>query len=97
MNSHLPRFQESYNSRMRFLIPFALLVSVGAAAFAETPLEHSHETRFQLDFWVPPAALATYLPAGWQPNIATTGAAKDCNLRVVFIDRVTINKPDARV
>ena len=49
--------------------------------------------RFQLDLAVPDAALATYLPPGWTPNVATTGAAKDANLRAVFIDRVTINGP----
>ncbi len=30
------------------------------------------------------------------PNIAAQGAAKDCNLRAVFIDRVTINGPDGK-
>jgi hypothetical protein len=63
-------------------------------AAAETPVERSSETRFQLDFVVPDAALAKFLPAGFTLNVATTGAAKDCNLRVVFIDRVTINGPD---
>ena len=29
-------------------------------------------------------------------NISTQGAAKDANLRVVFIDRVTINGPDGK-
>jgi hypothetical protein len=29
-------------------------------------------------------------------NVATQGAAKDANLRVVFIDRVTINAPDGK-
>jgi hypothetical protein len=55
--------------------------------------EQSNEIRFQLDLAVPDAALATYLPTGWSPNVATTGAAKDANLRAVFIDRVTINGP----
>lgn len=49
--------------------------------------------RFQLDLQVPDAALAAYLPAGWTSNVATTGAAKDANLRAVFIDRVTVNGP----
>jgi hypothetical protein len=57
-------------------------------------VEFSNETRFQLDLAVPQAALNTYLPPGWKSNIATQGAAKDCNLRVIFIDRVTINGPD---
>ena len=74
-----------------------LLAFLSIAAWAETPIEHSNETRFQLDFLVPQAALNAYMPAGWTPNVSTTGAAKDCNLRIVFIDRVTINNPDASV
>jgi len=63
---------------------------------AETLAESSSEARFQLDLHVPDAALAAYLPAGWTPNIAVQGAAKDANLRAVFIDRVTINGPDGK-
>jgi hypothetical protein len=63
---------------------------------AGTMVEYSHETRFQLDLQVSSAALADYLPAGWTLNVATQGAAKDANLRVIFIDRVTINGPDGR-
>lgn len=74
-----------------------LLALLPLAALAETPVEHSNETRFQLDFLVPQAALNPYMPPGWTPNIANTGAAKDCNLRIVFIDRVTINNPDASI
>src|ERR1041384_5365659 len=80
--------------RMRTLffltVTFALVTATG---LAETPVESSNETRFQLDFKVPDAALAAFLPHGFTPNAATTGAAKDCNLRIVFIDRVTINAP----
>lgn len=63
---------------------------------AQTLQEYSAETRFQLDLKVPEAALASYLPKGWTPNVAAQGAAKDCNLRAVFIDRVTINGPDGK-
>lgn len=73
---------------------FLLFVLAATTALAETALEHSHERRFQLDFQVPTAALAAFLPPGFTPNIATTGPAKDCNLRVIFVDRVTINAPD---
>lgn len=65
-------------------------------ANAETPVESSLETRFQLDLHVPDAVLNAFLPPGWMPNIAAQGAAKDCNLRAVFIDRVTINGPDGK-
>jgi len=63
---------------------------------AENLVEVSSEARFQLDLKVPDAALAAYLPAGFTSNAATQGAAKDCNLRAVFIDRVTINGPDGK-
>ena len=73
---------------------FLVLALAAAQAPAETMVEFSNETRFQLDLAVPQAALNAYLPPGWKSNVATTGAAKDCNLRVIFIDRVTINGPD---
>ena len=50
--------------------------------------------RLQLDFVVSDAALKKFLPTGFEPNIATQGAAKDCNLRMIFIDRVDITKQD---
>jgi hypothetical protein len=63
---------------------------------AQTPVENSAEARFQLDLHVPDAAIAAHLPTGFTLNIATQGAAKDANLRAVFIDRVTINAPDGK-
>ena len=63
-------------------------------------VEQAAEHRFQLDFRVNDAALAKMLPAGWEPVIATQGPAKDCNLRMIFIDRMAImggdGKPAAR-
>ncbi|MBZ5631620.1 MAG: hypothetical protein LAO55_00710 [Acidobacteriia bacterium] len=77
---------------------FMLLAGSVFAGFAgaQNLQESSSETRFQLDLKVPDAALASYLPKGWTPNVAAQGAAKDCNLRAVFIDRVTINGPDGK-
>lgn len=66
------------------------------AANAETLVESSLETRFQLDLRVPDAALHAFFPQGFTPNVATQGAAKDCNLRAVFINRTTINGPDGK-
>jgi hypothetical protein len=63
-------------------------------ACAESLLEFSAETQMQLDFHVPDAALAAMLPAGFVPNIAAAGPAKDANLRMVFIDRADITGPD---
>jgi hypothetical protein len=75
-----------------FSVPLLALLQ----AQAQTPVESSMETRFQLDLRVPDTALNALLPAGWTPNIAAQGAAKDCNLRAVFIDRVTVNGPDGK-
>jgi hypothetical protein len=78
----------------------SLFVIVGAllsqAVNAQTLVEVSSEARFQLDLHVPDAALASFLPQGFTPNVAAQGAAKDANLRAVFIDRQTINGPDGR-
>src|SRR3954454_13604155 len=67
-----------------------------APAQAETFIEHSAEAQMQLDFHVPDAALAAMLPAGWEPNVAAAGPAKDANLRMIFIDRVDITGPDGK-
>ena len=74
----------------------ALVLLTGLFALGQTLVENSLEARFQLDLHVPDAALATFLPDGWKPNVAAQGAAKDANLRAVFIDRLTINGPDGR-
>src|SRR5215475_9875775 len=69
-------------------LALALATAGGAAgrARAETFVEQNAEFRMQLDFVVPDAALRKFLPTGWEPNIATQGPAKDCNLRLIFID-----------
>jgi hypothetical protein len=88
------------NAAWRTARTWAAVVTVGigmaATVAGQTLTEFSNETRFQLDLNVPAAALAGYLPAGWTSNVAAQGPAKDCNLRVIFIDRVTINGPDGR-
>ena len=62
-----------------------------------TVLAQSSEYRFQLDFHVNDAALAAMLPAGWVSNAATQGAAKDANIRLIFIDASDIVGPDNKV
>ena len=81
---------------IRLLLAFAGIAGLSSSADAQTPVEQSAEARFQLDVHVPDAALAAMIPAGFTLNVATQGAAKDANLRVVFIDRVTINAPDGK-
>jgi len=76
------------------------LLAVGIAAVvsgrveAQTFVEQSAEFRMQIDFVVPDAALRKFLPAGWEPAVATQGPAKDCNIRVIFIDRADITAAD---
>jgi hypothetical protein len=80
-------------SAVRVLLAAAAMLS---CATAETLVESSMETRFQLDLHVPDAALERLLPNGFTLNVAAQGPAKDANLRAVFIDRVTINGPDGK-
>jgi len=80
---------------MKFSQAVLVLLAAGALS-AETMVEYSSEARFQLDVKVPDAVLQARLPEGFKPNVATQGPAKDCNLRVIFIDRVTINGPDGK-
>jgi len=63
-------------------------------AQAETLVEQSAEARMQIDFHVPDAALKAMLPADAEPAIAAAGAAKDANLRMIFIDRIAVTGPD---
>src|ERR1041385_9177312 len=83
-------------SAVRAMFAVVVFAAFGTYAGAETIHEYSSEARFQLDLHVPDAILQSFLPPGWMPNIATQGAAKDANLRAVFIDRVTINTPDGK-
>jgi len=77
-------------------IAVALVACAGpiGQARAETFVEQNAEFRMQLDFVVPDAALRKLLPTGWESNVATQGPAKDCNLRMIFIDRVDITGAD---
>ena len=81
---------------IRALLVGCAIVGLWGYARAETMVEYSAETRFQLDLHVNDSALMALLPAGWMPNVATQGPAKDANLRAIFIDRVTINGPDGK-
>src|SRR5690349_15828559 len=86
----------TFAAAIRLLLALAGIAGLSSAADAQTAVEQSAEARFQLDVHVPDAALAAMIPPGFTLNIATQGAAKDANLRVVFIDRVTINAPDGK-
>jgi len=79
-----------------FFIATSALLLAAPLARADTVLEQAAEHRFQLDFHVPDAALAKMLPQGWIPQVATQGPAKDANIRMIFIDRMTIVGPDGK-
>ncbi len=78
------------------VIVSCVVVGFAAGAAAQTPVESSSEVRFQLDLHVPDAALTPLLPPGFTLSVATQGPAKDCNLRAIFVDRLTINGPDGK-
>ena len=73
-----------------------LCIATPRTAGGQTLVESSAEARFQLDFHVPEAALMAMLPPGFTLNVATQGAAKDANIRIIFIDRMTINGADGK-
>jgi hypothetical protein len=74
----------------------ALAIAGSRLGAQAQPVEVSNEARFQLDLHVNDAAIAAMLPAGFSLNVATQGPAKDCNLRLVFVDRLTIHGPDGK-
>lgn len=80
------------NHRTTFVAAlFAFILALFAPfAYAQTILEQAAEHRYQIDFRVNDVVLAKKLPAGWETVIATEGPAKDCNLRMIFIDRMAV-------
>ena len=91
----------------RHIPAFAAFLALTGTAWSQAPapapapagavVEQSNEYRFQLDLQVNQAALNKFLPAGWESAAATQGAAKDCNLRLIFIDRINVQGGDNRV
>ena len=84
---------------VRQVLPAAMtigLLATASGASGQTAVEFSAEARFQLDLHVPDAAITAMLPPGFTLNVATQGPAKDCNLRAIFVDRMTINGPDGK-
>jgi hypothetical protein len=82
------------SSAVPALLALAVWITGVRPAVAQTLLESSAEARFQLDLQVPQQALMAFVPSGWTTNVSTQGPAKDANLRVIFIERLTINAPD---
>jgi hypothetical protein len=90
------RNQQTVTTVRTLLLAGAVAALLVHPAAAETLIEQSAESRLQLDFHVPDAALQKALPAGWEPAIATAGPAKDANLRLIFVDRIGITGADGK-
>ena len=89
---------------MKKLLWLALLTATPVLAQTPAPaptvgtvVEKSNDYRFQLDFQVNQAALNKILPAGWESVVSAQGPAKDCNIRLIFVERGNIVGPDNRV
>jgi hypothetical protein len=76
------------------LVAVAAIVGSAGGAHAQTFVDQSAEVRMQLDLVVSAPALKALLPAGWEPAVATAGPAKDCNVRMIFVDRIDITGED---
>jgi hypothetical protein len=79
-----------------FVAAVAVIATVSWLSAQQGVVENSMESRFQLDLHVPDAAVTALLPQGFTMNVSAQGPAKDCNLRAIFVDRITINGPDGR-
>ncbi len=87
-------------NRMKTLVAGAFVLAAslcaGTRGFAQTLVENASETRFQMDLQVPAAAVKTMLPEGFTSSVAPQGPAKDCNVRLIFVDRMTVHGPDGK-
>jgi hypothetical protein len=76
------------------LPPFAfvlgfILLSAGPVLAADKYVGSNIDVRTILAFKVADAAVQKALPEGWELDVATIGPAKDVNLRVTFVDRLS--------
>jgi hypothetical protein len=78
------------------VLAVALAACAVPSARADSFVEYSVESRFQLDFHVADAALKKLLPAGWEANVAAAGPAKDANIRMIFADRFDVVGADGK-
>jgi hypothetical protein len=72
------------------------LLAATPALAADKYVGSNVDVRTVLAFKVADAALQKFLPDGWQPDVATSGPAKDVNLRVTFIDRIVNQDADGK-
>lgn len=82
----------SYLNILPIYFLYSLLFS--PHVISQSLLETSMESRYQLDLQVSQSELDKVIPDGWTMEIRDRGAAKDANLRVIFIERITVNGAD---
>jgi hypothetical protein len=73
-----------------------LLVATGPALAAEKYVGGNVDVRTTLAFKAPDAGVRKFLPAGWDLDVANSGPAKDVNLRLTFIDRLTAQDAEGK-
>jgi hypothetical protein len=78
-----------------FFVGFMLLAA-GPALAADKYVGSNVDVRTILAFKAADAAVQKVLPEGWELDVATAGAAKDVNLRVTFIDRLSAQDADGK-
>jgi hypothetical protein len=81
---------------MRAFFLGLLLLAAGPALAAEKFVGGNVDARTTLAFKAPEAAVQKFLPEGWELDVATSGPAKDINLRLTFIDRLTAHDAEGK-
>src|SRR5215831_2497076 len=73
-----------------------LLVATGPALAAEKYVGGNVDVRTTLALKALDAGVRKFLPAGWDLDVANSGPAKDVNLRLTFIDRLTAQDAEGK-
>jgi len=81
---------------MRALFLGFLLFAAAPALAADKHVGGNTDVRTILAFKASDAAVKKFLPEDWELDVATTGPAKDVNLRVTFIDRLSAQDADGK-
>jgi hypothetical protein len=88
--------QQTREELMRAFLLGLLLLATGPALAAEKFVGGNVDARTTLAFKAPDAAVRKVLPEGWDLDVANSGPAKDINLRLTFIDRLTAHDAEGK-
>jgi hypothetical protein len=81
---------------MRAFLLGLLLLAAGPGLAAEKYVGSNVDVRTVLALKASDAAVQKCLPEGWELDLATTGPARDVNLRVTFIDRLSAQDAEGK-